>query len=67
MPIQFVIVFFASSTNGMEACVYIDIIDDEVLEGNHDFHVFLVDTCPPVTIGNPSSATVTMKVNPIAI
>ena len=63
VPASFEIVFFTDSTEGIEECVTIVITDDDVLEGDHDFHVFLVNTWPPVTIGDPSSATVTIEDN----
>ena len=41
-------------------CVTFDILDDSVLEGNHDFTVTITDVGPFAMIGTPSIRTVTI-------
>ena len=41
-------------------CVTIDILDDSVLEEDHDFTVTITDVGPFAMIGTPSISTVTI-------
>ena len=62
MPPDPFMVIFPSGTS-MNTSVYIDITisDDGVLECDHDFTVAIDSTSPMVTVGSPSSVTVTIQ------
>ena len=51
------------TSNGSLSCAYITIIDDDALEGDHNFTVMVDMTEPPITIGGPSSAQVNIEDN----
>ena len=44
-------------------CVNISTVDDDALEGDHSFTVFISSTDPSVTIGNLSAQEVTINDN----
>lgn len=54
------IAFLPTINMDTSACTSLSIIDDDVLEEDHDFTVSLESTFPPVTIGTPSSVAVTI-------
>ncbi len=51
IPIPDPLVFPSSSTEGMELCAMIGIIDDTALEGEHSFSVHITSTSPEITVG----------------
>ena len=55
-------IFPAGSTNGSTQCINITTIDDEVLEGNETFTVYLAVNSSSVMLGN-NEATVTILDN----
>ncbi len=63
IPIPDPLVFPASSTEGMEMCVMIGIIDDNALEGEHNFTVNLSSTSPEISTGVPYEATIVIQDN----
>ena len=52
------VVFPISSVNGTVRCVEIEIVDDEALEGEHNFTVVITSTNPPISTAEPSEAAV---------
>ena len=53
--------FSTSSVEGSTQCVYIDILQDMVLEGDHSFGVEVISATPSVVmVGTPSEETVTI-------
>ncbi len=50
VPIPDPLVFPTSSTEGMELCAMIGIIDDTALEGEHSFSVHITSTSPQISI-----------------
>ena len=64
-PVGFNVTFTADGLTGdTTQCTMISTIDDDILEGDHDFTV-MVDSASPdvVTVGTPSSATATLLDN----
>ncbi len=51
VPISEPLVFPSNSTEGMELCAMIGMIDDAALEGEHSFSVHITSTSPQVSIG----------------
>ena len=53
--------FPTSSVEGSTQCVYIDILQDMVLEGDHSFGVEVISATPSVVVvGTPHEETVTI-------
>ena len=55
------LVFLTNSSVGDTQCFEIEVLNDNILEGDHAFSLELVDTSPSVIrIGMPSTASVTI-------
>ena len=52
-----------TSAANTSACVSVPLIDDDSLEGDHDFMVSIDSTSPMISIGIPASVTVTILDN----
>ncbi len=63
IPFPGPLVFPPSSTEGMELCAMIGIIDDTALEGEHNFTVNISSTSPEISIGVPYEATIVIQDN----
>ncbi len=57
------LVFPTSSTEGMELCAVIGIIDDAALEGEHGFTVHITSTSPEISNGMALYATIEIQDN----
>ena len=53
------LMYYNSLDLNQTLCVNITIIDDEILENDEDFSVFLVSTDNSVTTGSPSTVSIT--------
>ena len=60
-PDPFMVVFPSGTSMNTSVYINITIFDDDVLECDHDFTVAIDSTSPMVTVGMPSSVTVTIQ------
>jgi hypothetical protein len=63
VPAPFNIVFPAGTLADTSACANLHIIEDDRLEGDHDFVVSIDSTSPMISTGTPTSVTVTILDN----
>ncbi len=63
IPIPDPLVFPAISTEGMELCAMIGIIDDTALEGEHNFTVHITSTSPEISSGITYKAAIVIQDN----
>ena len=59
----FMVVFPRGTAGNTTACVPSGVVNDNVLECNHDFTVSIVSTSPMVMVGTPSTVTMTIQDN----
>ena len=60
VPGTFTVSFPVSSTPGT-SCATVDIVNDVLLEGDHNFDIFISDPGPSAMTGTPSNTEVTIN------
>ena len=55
------VVFLNGTMSNTTMCTNITIVEDDVLECDHDFTVEITSISPSITVGTPSNVTVTIQ------